>query len=83
MRLAQVRVPREEWKEAAELLQMALEKGGLEDPGKVHLLLGISYYSDHRPRPARSAFARARDHESSRTEANVWLEHIDRESRAS
>ncbi len=80
LRLAQVHVQREQWKEAAQLLQKALEKGGLEDPGRAHLLLGISYYSDDRPGRARSAFARARAHDSSRTEADAWLEHIDREN---
>ena len=80
LRLAQVHVQREQWKEAAQLLQKALEKGGLEDLGRAHLLLGISYYSDDRPGRARSAFVRARAHDSSRIEANAWLEHIDRES---
>ena len=83
LRLAQVHVQREQWKEAAQLLQKALEKGGLEDLGRAHLLLGISYYRENRPGRARSAFVRARDHESSRTEANAWLEHINRESQAS
>jgi tetratricopeptide (TPR) repeat protein len=82
LRVAQVRVQQEEWKEAARLLQKALEKGGLDDPGRAHLLLGISYYTDDRPDQARAAFVRARAHDSTRTEANAWLEHIDRESRA-
>jgi tetratricopeptide (TPR) repeat protein len=80
LRLAQVHVQREEWKEAASLLQKALEKGGLEDPGRAHVLLGICYFSDDRPGPAKSAFKRALAHDSTRVEANAWLEHIRREN---
>jgi tetratricopeptide (TPR) repeat protein len=80
LRLGQVRVQREDWKEATGLIQKAIEKGGLDDAGKAHLLLGISYYSDDHPESARAAFRRARKHESTRTEATAWLEHIDRQN---
>ncbi len=80
LRLGQVRVQREDWKEATGLIQKAIEKGGLEDPGKAHLLLGISYYSDDRPESARTAFRRARKHDSTRTDAKAWLEHIEVQS---
>lgn len=76
LRLGQVHVQREDWKEAAGLIQKAIKKGGLEDSGKAHLLLGISYYSDDHPESARTAFQRARTHESTRTDAKAWLEHI-------
>jgi tetratricopeptide (TPR) repeat protein len=79
LRLGQVRVQRENWKEATELIQKAIEKGGLEDAGKAHLLLGISYYSDDHPKSARSAFVRAQKHKSTRTDATAWLEHIARQ----
>lgn len=80
LRLGQVRVQREDWRQATALIQKALDKGGLQDLGKAQLLLGISYYSDDRPELARTAFRRARDHESTRDEASVWLEHIARQS---
>jgi len=80
LRLGQVRVQREDWKEATALIQKALEKGGLKDSGKAQLLLGISYYSDDRRESARTAFRRAQKHESTRTEAKAWLEHIARQS---
>lgn len=82
LRLAQVHVQREEWEQASELVQKALEKGGLEDPGRAQLLLGISLYSEGRVEQARSVFVRARAHDSSRTEANAWLEHIAHENQA-
>jgi tetratricopeptide (TPR) repeat protein len=80
LRLAQVHVQREEWSQAASLLQNALEKGGLDDPGKAHVLLGICYFSDDHPGRARSAFLRAQQHDSTRGEAKAWLEHIRRET---
>ena len=80
LRLGQVRVQREDWKEATALIQQAIKKGGLDDAGKAHLLLGISYYSDDHPESARTAFRLARKHESTRTDAMAWLEHIARQS---
>ncbi len=77
LRLGQVRVQREDWKEATGLIQKAIEKGGLEDAGKAHLLLGVSYYSDDHPKSARTAFRRARKHDSTRTDAEAWLDHIE------
>jgi tetratricopeptide (TPR) repeat protein len=81
LRLGQVRVQREDWKEATGLIRKAIEKGGLDDAGRAHLLLGISYYSDDHPEPALSSFRRAQKHESTRTEATAWLDHIARQSR--
>jgi tetratricopeptide (TPR) repeat protein len=77
LRLGQVRVQREDWKEATGLIQKAIKKGGLEDAGKAHLLLGISYYSDDHPESALTSFRRAQKHESTRAAAEAWLEHIE------
>jgi tetratricopeptide (TPR) repeat protein len=81
LRLGQVRIQREDWKEATGLIQKAIAKGGLEDTGKAHLLLGISYYSDDLSEPALTAFLRAQQHESTRTDATAWLDHIARQRR--
>jgi Flp pilus assembly protein TadD len=80
MRLGQVSVRREDWKAATALIQKAIEKGGLVDVGKAQMLLGISHFGDDHPKLARRAFRRAREHESTRTDANAWLEHIARQS---
>jgi tetratricopeptide (TPR) repeat protein len=80
LRLGQVRVQREDWSEATQLIQKAITKGGLKDAGKAHLLLGISYYSDDHPESARTAFRLARKHESTETDAKAWLDHIARQS---
>lgn len=80
LRLGQVRIQREDWKEATTLIQKAIEKGGLDDEGKAQLLLGISYFSGENPEAARMAFRRARKHESTRSDADAWLQHIARQS---
>ena len=80
LRLGQVRVRREDWKAATALIHKAIEKGGLVDIGKAQMLLGISYFGDDRQKLARRAFSRARQHESTRADANAWLDHIDRQT---
>jgi tetratricopeptide (TPR) repeat protein len=82
VRLGQVHMQREEWTEAAELLGKAIEKGGLEDPGNAELLLGICYYNGEHTARARTSFLRARKHDSSRSEADRWITHLDTESEA-
>ena len=79
VRLAQVHVQRENWDQAVRAIGDALDKGGLEQPGDAHLLMGIVVYSSGKPSEARRWFASAKDFESSTKEANVWLGHIDQE----
>jgi tetratricopeptide (TPR) repeat protein len=79
VRLGQVLIQREQWREAAQALEQALAKDGLEDAGKAKLLLAISLYSGGRPTAARRWFARASEHESTRKQGTAWLAHIDRE----
>ena len=83
LRLGQVRVQSEDWNEATALIQKAIEKGGLVDMGRAQMLLGIAYFGDDHPSSARRAFRRAREHESTRVDANAWLEHIARQSQES
>jgi tetratricopeptide (TPR) repeat protein len=79
VRLGQVYLQRELWSKAAKPLQMAVEKGGLKDPGNAQLLLGIAYYNGERVGQALSSFVRARQHDSTRTAADNWISHIEKE----
>jgi tetratricopeptide (TPR) repeat protein len=81
-RLGQVYMQREEWNQATQMLQKAIEKGGLKDAGNTQLLLGICYYNDQRVDQARSSFARARQHDATREAADRWITHIERETGA-
>jgi len=80
VRLGQVYMQREAWPEATEALERAIAKGDLKDPGNAQLLLGICYYNDHRVDQARSSFARARGHDSTREAADRWITHLGRET---
>lgn len=77
VRLAQVHIQREQWEDAANALEMALEKGELESPGDAKLLMGIAFYSQKQPGRARTWFSRASQYDDSRQEAQAWLEHLD------
>jgi len=80
LRLGQVRVQREDWREATALIEKAIAKGGLIEMGKAQMLLGISYFGDDHPESASKAFRRASKHDSTRVDAIAWLEHIARQS---
>jgi len=60
-------------------LNNGIDKGGLSDPGKSYLLLGMSYFEDDNPPEARAAFISARDtteQENLRQQAVQWLEYM-------
>ena len=80
VRLGQVHLQREEWKEAASMLEKAVAKGDLDNPGNALLLLGISHYNAERVGTARTYFVKARQHEKTRPEAERWLKHLETES---
>lgn len=82
VRLAEVRLRNEEWAPAADALQEAVSKGGLDHPGVTQLLLGIAYYNTKHIDEARAAFLRARETEEQRASAQAWLDHIDHELQA-
>jgi tetratricopeptide (TPR) repeat protein len=79
VRLGEVQVQREDWGGAEDALRRGLEKGRLKDPGNAQLLMGIASYSQKKPKEARSWFERARAHGKTRTQAEGWIHHIDRE----
>jgi tetratricopeptide (TPR) repeat protein len=82
VRLGQVHMQRENWSEASALLEKAVEKGGLKNPGNAELLLGIAYYNGAQIARARSSFVRARQHDSTKKAAARWITHIDTEGNA-
>jgi tetratricopeptide (TPR) repeat protein len=82
VRLSQVHIQREKWKEAEGALRLGLDKG-LGRPGEAYLLMGISLHRQKRPAQARRWFARARGQSDSSAEADSWITFIDRELSAS
>jgi len=82
VRLGQVYMQRESWEEASVLLEKAIRKGGLKNPGNAALLLGITLYNDAQIDRARTSFMQAMQHDSTRAAAENWIGHLDTESGA-
>jgi tetratricopeptide (TPR) repeat protein len=80
VRLGQVYMQREVWNEAWTLLEKAIQKGGLKEPGNAALLLGITLYNDSHVDRARTSFMEAMEHDSTRAAATGWISHLDTES---
>ena len=77
LRLAQVHMERDEFSEALAALEKAFAKGGLKEPGKAYLLLGITHAGAKRYASARKAFDEAQKYEKSRKEARQWIGHVE------
>jgi tetratricopeptide (TPR) repeat protein len=78
-RLAEVHIQQERWQEAAEALELAINKGELPRPGQTTLLMGIVLYSQKKPGEALPWFEKAKAFPDSEDEANIWTRHIERE----
>jgi tetratricopeptide (TPR) repeat protein len=83
-RLGQLYLEREQWVEAAEALNSAIERGGLSDEGTTHLLLAISYY--HQKKYSNSTrhlkAARLSENETVRKSAGQWMLLVERDAQA-
>jgi tetratricopeptide (TPR) repeat protein len=83
VRLGQLHVQREDWVGATDALARALRDGHLENAGDAQLLMGIAFYHQRKPREARTWFQRAREHASTKSQADGWLRHLEKEIEAS
>jgi tetratricopeptide (TPR) repeat protein len=81
VRLAQVHLQVERWREAQEALEKAVAKGELKDPHRAQLLLGITHFNQKRYKSARVAFANAAKDENLNQSALQWMDHTDRQIR--
>ncbi|RMF20781.1 MAG: hypothetical protein D6760_10790 [Deltaproteobacteria bacterium] len=78
LRLGRLFMERQEWKDAAQSIEAALEKKKLDERGKAWVLLGIARFSAGDRAGARRAFEKARTFEDGAAEAERWLAHLDR-----
>lgn len=83
LRLGQVFLQREDWETAARRFEDAIEKGDLKQPGQAQLLLGIAYYNNAQVFRAKSSFIEAADHDKTRKDAEIWIDHLEREEQSS
>src|SRR5262249_38939148 len=79
MRLGQVRLLKEDCDGAKSAFKSGLDKGGLDDPGQVEQLLGITYYNCGQVREARVWFEKSKRSEKVRATSEAWIKHIDEE----
>jgi tetratricopeptide (TPR) repeat protein len=66
----------EKWKEASTAFAKALEKGGLKDPGRIYLNLGVAQYNAGNTSAAVQSLEKALQYDKSRGHANSWLQFI-------
>lgn len=79
-RLAQVQMEKEEWKAAQASMERALTAKP-SNPGQAAYLLGVAAFNAGDNASARKALITATRHESSRQQAQQWLDHMDNQAR--
>ena len=75
MRLAQLELEREKFKDAIEASKQALKKG-VKQPGQVHMLVGIAEHRLGNDGKAIKAFERAAKDQSAKRAAQNWIKFI-------
>ena len=71
--LGRLHYEQEHWPAAIDALTKALAKGGLKDPGRVYLLLGICHFERHDLKHAHRAWQQAKRYRSAQAAAAQWL----------
>jgi tetratricopeptide (TPR) repeat protein len=66
----------ERWQDSLEMLQEALQKGGLKRAGEVWMRLAVAHYGLKDLQNTQSALQKAVTFEETRKQAGEWLRHI-------
>lgn len=77
--LAQVYTNLEKWTLAIESADHALERGGVENTGDMHLARGIGYFNLEEYDQSMAAFSQGKEIESSKKMATQWHKYVKRE----
>lgn len=77
VRIAEIKVRDEKWKDAETAMRSAFAKGNLKDPGNGQLLMGISLLRQKEIKEARAAFVKAVQFPKVAAQAKSWIAHID------
>jgi tetratricopeptide (TPR) repeat protein len=72
----------ERWKESKEMLERALQKGGLKHMGEAWMRLAVACYNLKDLNGAQVALRKASDFDESRKQASEWLRHLSGQSSA-
>jgi len=79
LRLGEVYLNRYRWADARRALASAIRKGGVEDVGLAHLLLGIANAGESRYEAAKTSLTIAGAYDKHAEVARQWIEHVERE----
>ena len=66
----------EKWPEATTAFSKGIEKGGLKDPGRVYLNLGIAQFNQGKAQAALASLEKATQYDKSRAAASSWINFI-------
>jgi tetratricopeptide (TPR) repeat protein len=66
----------ERWKESIEMLEKALQKGGLKRPGEAWMRLAVAHYGLKNISGTQAALQKAITFDETRKQAGEWLRHI-------
>jgi tetratricopeptide (TPR) repeat protein len=81
VRLAQAHLNLENWAEAAQAVEKALQLGGLKRNDTANIMLGMALFNQQRLTQARRAFERAAADSRSERAATQWIAYVDSELR--
>jgi len=76
VRLGEVHFRLQNWDEAVQAFEAGINKGGIDDVGRVQLLAGATYYSSDEPCRAMPWFERARSSTQQRDSANEYIRSL-------
>lgn len=69
----------DEFEKAINAANTAIEKGGLDNPGNTHMLMGLALYNQRQFALALDELAKAETFSRSRTAARQWSRYVERE----
>jgi tetratricopeptide (TPR) repeat protein len=75
-RAAELQIQLEQWDEAAESLELALREPAFVEAARARLMLGIANYERGDVQGAQQSFEIAGRDESTRTQAQQWLQYL-------
>jgi tetratricopeptide (TPR) repeat protein len=74
---AEVLTELRDWQTVVKTLMLGLKKGGIENSGQAHLLLGIAYFHLEQLSQAQQAFNQAMLDKRTKVSAGQWLDQIE------
>ncbi len=81
MRLGQVYAEQEQWQEALDPLQKAIDSDDLKTPGFAHLLIGQAYFNIDKFEDAKRTFRNATKFKETKSTAEQWIRHTTNEQK--